>query len=382
MGDQDQEEDWLARRDQGVRPKSVKQRRVSSKRADLESREYLLQRPKKSKAPVQCSWRQESKSGKMDEKLIPDIPSVERCAKKPARQKRKAKRPQYIAQRAPSERKEDQLVRGTAGANATTYGRKYSRGGKRRDGNRRRTQFIKVQSKPDNRLGENNSQGSRGKQWEDREGVMSCEASTAAGHSHQRNEQFRMCWTGRGRGYGGGRGGEMRSAYAQSQEYLRMEAHHNRDHRVSSADYSDGDFQDGISVREAWPQRPNTDGRSMPRGAPEKGRNRPKMGRGSRVQPLMPSEASAVAATTKPKSEKTGASARSPGTDAAGTSEVDFEPKNLLVKGLNKETSHDGLQNYMEVVSGDEVVEIVFLGEGQALVTLKSSISGEISIKN
>ena len=45
----------------------------------------------------------------------------------------------------------------------------------------------------------------------------------------------------------------------------------------------------------------------------------------------------------------------------------------LVIKGLSDKTTSDGLQCYMEVVSGGEVLSIEFGKEGCALVTFKEN---------
>ena len=49
--------------------------------------------------------------------------------------------------------------------------------------------------------------------------------------------------------------------------------------------------------------------------------------------------------------------------------ELPFDTKRLLVKGLSDKTTRDGLQSYMEVVSGVEVLSIEFGQQGSAAVT-------------
>ena len=46
-----------------------------------------------------------------------------------------------------------------------------------------------------------------------------------------------------------------------------------------------------------------------------------------------------------------------------------IDTKRLLVKGLSDKTTRDGLQSYMEVVSGVEVLSIEFGEQGSAAVT-------------
>ena len=43
------------------------------------------------------------------------------------------------------------------------------------------------------------------------------------------------------------------------------------------------------------------------------------------------------------------------------------------MKGLSKKTTSDGLQSYMEVVSGVDVLSIEFGQEGSALVTFNET---------
>lgn len=49
--------------------------------------------------------------------------------------------------------------------------------------------------------------------------------------------------------------------------------------------------------------------------------------------------------------------------------ELPIDTKRLLVKGLSDKTTRDGLQSYMEVVSGEEVLSIEFGQQGSAAVT-------------
>ena len=49
--------------------------------------------------------------------------------------------------------------------------------------------------------------------------------------------------------------------------------------------------------------------------------------------------------------------------------ELPFDTKRLLVKGLSDKTTRDGLQSYMEVGSGVEVLSIEFGQQGSAAVT-------------
>ena len=49
--------------------------------------------------------------------------------------------------------------------------------------------------------------------------------------------------------------------------------------------------------------------------------------------------------------------------------ELPIDTKRLLVKGLSDRTTRDGLQSYMEVVSGAEVLSIDFGQQGSAAVT-------------
>ena len=49
--------------------------------------------------------------------------------------------------------------------------------------------------------------------------------------------------------------------------------------------------------------------------------------------------------------------------------ELPIDTKRLLVKGLSDKTTRDGLQSYMEVVSGVEVLSIEFGLQGSAAVT-------------
>ena len=57
-----------------------------------------------------------------------------------------------------------------------------------------------------------------------------------------------------------------------------------------------------------------------------------------------------------------------PGRSAACS---EFEPNKLLVRGLCDRTTTDGLLNFVEAMTKDEVQETVMLEEGKALVTLK-----------
>ena len=49
--------------------------------------------------------------------------------------------------------------------------------------------------------------------------------------------------------------------------------------------------------------------------------------------------------------------------------ELPIDTKRLLVKGLSDKTTRDGLQSYMEVVSGVEVLSIEYGQQGCAAVT-------------
>ena len=52
-----------------------------------------------------------------------------------------------------------------------------------------------------------------------------------------------------------------------------------------------------------------------------------------------------------------------------------IDTKRLLVKGLSDETSRDGLQCYMELVSGVDVLSIEFGQQGSAAVTFDETYS-------
>ena len=52
-----------------------------------------------------------------------------------------------------------------------------------------------------------------------------------------------------------------------------------------------------------------------------------------------------------------------------------IDTKRLLVKGLSDKTTRDGLQSYMEVVSGVEVLSIAFGQQGSAAVTFDETYS-------
>ena len=52
--------------------------------------------------------------------------------------------------------------------------------------------------------------------------------------------------------------------------------------------------------------------------------------------------------------------------------EEEFEPNMLCVRGLSERTTDEGLTNFIEAKSGDEVLEVVMFGNGKALVFLKS----------
>ena len=365
----------------------------------------------------------------------------EGCASK-SRKKSKAKRQQKVSQKGTVEGPEKEQAGGTKGKPdeadrreeggkdlKTPGGGRTSRGSRGQDSGRGGAQTFRGDSGPPSWRGKGNSRGGRGKQWQNRGARGRGGGDQRGGGCHRGFSRGGNNWRGRGRGYygdnqwdqwdqwgypggpefyggygggagaawgqrgypnqwrpsgmgsssrgrgyGGGRGGGMH--YAQSQEDLSWEAYHHGDHSASSMDQPGGYFQDG-SAREAWPQQPNTDGRrGKPRGArSERGRGQGNSTRGGGSQPPEPMPGGT--ATTVAGSEGTGVSTA----DAAAASELDsrFEPNKLLVKQLSKETSQDGLQNYVEVVSGDEVVEIVFLGDGQALVTLQNAILGESS---
>lgn len=55
--------------------------------------------------------------------------------------------------------------------------------------------------------------------------------------------------------------------------------------------------------------------------------------------------------------------------------EFPIDTKRLLVKGLSDKTTRDGLQSYMEVVSGVEVLSIAFGQQGSAAVTFDETYS-------
>ena len=55
--------------------------------------------------------------------------------------------------------------------------------------------------------------------------------------------------------------------------------------------------------------------------------------------------------------------------------ELPMDTKRLLVKGLSEKTTRDGLQCYMELVSGVKVLSIEFGEQGSAAVTFDETYS-------
>lgn len=54
-----------------------------------------------------------------------------------------------------------------------------------------------------------------------------------------------------------------------------------------------------------------------------------------------------------------------------------FEKNKLLVCGLSGSTTDDGVLNFIEAMSGEEVKEVAMLGKGKALVTMAEHITSK-----
>lgn len=51
---------------------------------------------------------------------------------------------------------------------------------------------------------------------------------------------------------------------------------------------------------------------------------------------------------------------------------IPMYPNRVLVKGLNPETSEDGIRNYLEAKSGEDVIDVTYgQEEGTVLVTFE-----------
>ena len=65
------------------------------------------------------------------------------------------------------------------------------------------------------------------------------------------------------------------------------------------------------------------------------------------------------------------------GTLTGGNEEdSNFEPNRLLVCGLSESTTHDGVLNFIEVISGEEVQKVQ-ISKGKALVTMTKDITSK-----
>lgn len=53
--------------------------------------------------------------------------------------------------------------------------------------------------------------------------------------------------------------------------------------------------------------------------------------------------------------------------------ELPIDTRRLMVKGLSEKTTSDGLRDYMEVVSGVDVLAVEFGEQGRALVTFNET---------
>ena len=57
--------------------------------------------------------------------------------------------------------------------------------------------------------------------------------------------------------------------------------------------------------------------------------------------------------------------------------EARFEQNKLVVRGLSASTTDDGVLNFIEAMSGEEVKEVAMLGKGKALVTMVEQITSK-----
>ena len=57
------------------------------------------------------------------------------------------------------------------------------------------------------------------------------------------------------------------------------------------------------------------------------------------------------------------------------TKKLPVDTKTLFVKGLSEKTTRDGLETFMEVASGLEVLDVQFGEQGGALVVFKETYS-------
>ena len=57
--------------------------------------------------------------------------------------------------------------------------------------------------------------------------------------------------------------------------------------------------------------------------------------------------------------------------------EEPFEHNKLAVSGLNASTTDEGVLNFIEAMSGEEVEEVSMLGNGKALITMAQPITGK-----
>ena len=54
-----------------------------------------------------------------------------------------------------------------------------------------------------------------------------------------------------------------------------------------------------------------------------------------------------------------------------------FEQNKLVVRGLSASTTDDGVLNFIEAMSGEEVKEVTMLGKGKAVVTMAEQITSK-----
>ena len=60
------------------------------------------------------------------------------------------------------------------------------------------------------------------------------------------------------------------------------------------------------------------------------------------------------------------------------TTSISYETKGILVTGLSEKSTNDALSNYMELMTGEDVERVTFLGKGRAVVDT-SGLPGKIS---
>ena len=66
------------------------------------------------------------------------------------------------------------------------------------------------------------------------------------------------------------------------------------------------------------------------------------------------------------------------GTGANATEQARFQPNQLLVCGLSSSTTEDGVVNFIEAMSGEEVKEVM-LRNDKALITMANDMTGKSS---